>query len=66
MTVQDAKTRIEQLLGWKEGGSDAFSLRALQAFVRDKDPEFDKALSYFLDSGGHFFVTVPKTRRFDY
>lgn len=51
------RAKIEGLMGWDRGGSNSFSFRALQSFVRGKDPEFDKELSLYLDRGQHFFVT---------
>ena len=66
MSVEEAKFRIEHMLGWKEGESDVLSLRALQALVRGTDPRFDKALSLLIESGGHLFVPYQKPRHYDY
>jgi len=55
-TTEAIRAKIEGLMGWKRGSSNSFSFRALQTFVRGKDPEFDKEFSRYLDSGEHFFV----------
>ena len=57
MTEDIVRARIEGLLGWKRGGSHSFSFRALQSFVRGKDPKFDEEFALYLDKGEHFFVT---------
>ena len=49
------RAKIEGLMGWKRGESIAFSFRALQAFVRGKDPEFDKEFASYLEEGGHIY-----------
>lgn len=56
MTEGIIRARIEGLMGWQRGGSNSFSLRALQVFVRGKDLKFDKEFALYLDKGEHFFV----------
>lgn len=64
MTEDVIRAKIEGLMGWERGASNSFSFRALQSFVRGKDPEFDKELALYLDKGEHFFVkpTCPHGR----
>jgi hypothetical protein len=63
MVPNDAiRAKIEELMGWKPGGSNSFSLRALQSFVRGKDPEFDEELARYLDMDEHFFVPVRRRK----
>lgn len=56
MTEDIVRATIEGLMGWKRGGSNSFSFRALQSFIRGKDPKFDKEFALYLDRGEHFFV----------
>jgi hypothetical protein len=56
MTEDVIRAKIEGLMGWKRGASNSFSFRALQSFVRGKDPEFDRELALYLDKGEHIFV----------
>jgi hypothetical protein len=56
MNEDTIRAKIEGLMGWKRGGSLSFSMRALQSFVRGKDPIFDEQLASYLDQGEHFFV----------
>jgi len=59
VTEDIIRAKIEGLMGWKRGGSNSFSFRALQSFIRGKDPKFDKELALYLDKGDHIY-TNPK------
>ena len=56
MTEDVIRAKIEGLMGWKRGGSNSFSFRALQSFVRGKDPKFDKEFALYLDKGEHIYT----------
>lgn len=51
------RAKMEELMGWKPGASNSFSMRAMQSFVRGKDSEFDALLAEHLDAGEHIFDT---------
>lgn len=63
VTNEAIRERIESLLGWKPSESDTFSLPTLAAFVRGKDPGFDRELAEHLAACRHWFVPKKRTVR---
>jgi hypothetical protein len=53
MTNDEIRRKMDGLMGWKPGSSNGFSMRAMQAWVRGKDPDFDELLAEYLDAGEH-------------
>lgn len=57
------RERVAKCLGWSVEDTLAFSLRTLQAIVRDKDSELAKEIGLVIDSGAHLFVAHKPKRR---
>jgi len=55
MTNEQIRAKMEELMSWKPGSSNHFSMRAMQSFIRGKDPTFDQLLAEYLDMGEHIF-----------
>jgi hypothetical protein len=55
MTNDQIREKMDELMGWKAGSSNSFSMRAMQTFIRGKDPKFDQLLAEYLDAGEHIF-----------
>ena len=55
MTNDEIRTRLDELMGWTPGSSTSFSMRAMQAFIRGKDPKFDALLAEYLEAGHHIY-----------
>lgn len=59
----ELRQRAETVLGWPEGGSNCFSLPALSAWVREKDPGLSKEINDHTARGLHFLSPPTKNRR---
>lgn len=55
MTNDQIRAKMDELMGWKPGSSNNFSMRAMQSFIRGKDPTFDALLAEYLDAGEHIY-----------
>jgi hypothetical protein len=65
MNNDQIRAKMDELMGWEPGSSNSFSMRAMQSFIRGKDPKFDALLSEYLDMGEHIFEKPEGYGEFD-
>ena len=60
MILESLRDRAAEVMGWSRSDVDKFSLPALRAFIKGKDPELDLVIDEVISTGSHLFTKVKK------